>query len=198
MNVPDRAGEEEFVRRSRMGDREAFQQLVVLYGERAYRTAYALLGSHHDAEEATQDAFLKAFLHIRQFKGQSGFYTWLYRILSRTCYERVRSAGRRAMRRAISLEGSEAGQVLRVELPSPTEGPRDAAGASESLQMLRTALRALSREDYQILALRALEGLSYEDIAEALGCPMGTVMSRLYRARLRLCQALGKHAVAKN
>lgn len=188
--------EAELVVRSRRGNRDAFQGLVAIYGERAFRTAFALLGNREEAEEATQDAFLKAFQNFRWFKGKSSFYTWLYRILSRTCYERVRSKGRRMMRRALSLEGSQEpsleGAALGDTLESRTPGPREEAIRGEERRRIYEALEKLPREEYEILSMRAVEGFSYEEMAKALGCALGTVMSRLYRARLHLRQQLKK------
>lgn len=183
--------ERNLVRQAQQGDREAFLKLIQPYHERVYATAMRLLGNREDAAEITQEAILRTFWKIQTFHGRAHFYTWLYRTALNLCYRRMSDTSAKIRARAVSLndtaEGPE-GQPRELEVPDQGRSPREEALHAEEIEMVRQALRSLRPADFQILVLRELEGLSYDEIAERLGLPTGTIMSRLHRAR----EALGR------
>lgn len=141
-----------------------------------------LLGNRHDAEEICQEAFLQAFCKAAGFKGRSHFYTWVYRIMIHLCYRRLKS-------------GRKETSVDAIEVADPSASAREQAAASETISLVRRALCRLKPADFEILVLREFEELSYEELAQRLRLPHGTVMSRLHRARLALAVQLEKLGV---
>jgi RNA polymerase sigma-70 factor (ECF subfamily) len=161
--------------RLRNGDPRGLEAAYRLVGAQVQRTCLALLGNRHDAEDATQEVFLKAFERAGQFAGTSRFTTWLYRLTVNHCLHRKERA---EIRRAAPLEAVEMQHALSTE-PSPA----DAAGTREAYALVVARLARLTDEHRTILVLREIDELSYEQIAEVLSIPVGTVMSRLARAR---------------
>jgi len=189
----DSRDETRLVARARRGDREAFALLIEPYRERVYATAVRLLGNPEDAAEVTQEAILRTFWKITGFRGKAHFYTWLYRIALNLCYRRFEAKRREPQlsRPTAEAEGEEDSwpEDLAVD---PSASPRDEATSHETAAIVRQALASLNPRDFQILVLREFEQLSYEEVAQRLHIPKGTVMSRLHRARLALADQL-KH-----
>jgi RNA polymerase sigma-70 factor, ECF subfamily len=156
------------IEKCRKGDREAFRYLVERYQNQAAGHAAAILGSREDALDAVQEAFLDAFRAIGRFDAARSFYPWFYVLLRHRCYK---LAARR--KTADSLE--------EIEILAAPEGV-----SGEERIALERALRSLSNEDREIVTLKYLDGLSYDEIAERLEIPRGTVMSRLFYARRAL------------
>jgi RNA polymerase sigma-70 factor (ECF subfamily) len=177
------------VRRARAGDREAFRVLVERHQGRAYRLALRVLRDEEGARDVVQDAFLKAWGSLDRFEGRSGFYTWLYRIVMNLCLDRRR---RRQTRREV--EWSEAadaeGAALAPALSDPGAAPDEALDRSQLRGLVARAIAELPDDARRTIELREIDGLSYQEIAQALGIPKGTVMSRLHYARRRLAAAL--------
>jgi RNA polymerase sigma-70 factor (ECF subfamily) len=161
------------------GGSAAFGQLVLKYQDRLYNAVAHLLGSAEDAREVTQDAFVQAFVKLETFSREAAFYTWLYRIAFNLAMSR-----RRRQRPMFSLDGAK--EATGEEPASPLEGPSHALEREERGAQVRAALDHLSDEHRAILVLREIDGCCYETIAEILGTPVGTVRSRLHRARLEL------------
>ncbi len=184
--------EAEIVARCRDGDRSAFQMLVERYQRRAYSIAYGMLRNRDDALDAAQDAFVKVFRNIGSFKGDSSFYTWFYRIVVNVCIDRCRKKSRM---RSVEYDDTyrrrdeSFGSVPLVGNTKPMH-PGASFENAELSKVLNEALAKLSDNHRTIILLREVEGLSYEDIAEAVGCHLGTVMSRLHHARKNLQKAL--------
>jgi RNA polymerase sigma-70 factor (ECF subfamily) len=175
------------------GHPAAFGELVLRHQDRAYNLAYRLTGSHEDAADAVQEAFLKAYRAMPSFRRQSSFYTWLFRILVNEVRSKRRSGASR--RPAFSLDAAEsrsAGPIADGPAGLPSDGPDPAEQASlaERRQIVEVALQSLEFDQRTIIALRDLEGRDYAEIAEVLGCAQGTVKSRLHRARMALKDAL--------
>lgn len=164
--------------RIRRGEAAAFEELVEQYGRELYRVALGLLGNAADAEDAVQETFAGAFEGIGRFRGEASIRTWLSRILVRQA-ARVRRKKRSGIGSILKLWGE------RLEEPEHPE-TGSAAGQVERQMDVRAMLQSLSEEHRQVMVLRELEGLSYGEIASALGIPQGTVESRLYRARQEL------------
>ena len=176
------------VERVRAGDVAAFEPLVEKYRQRVYRLARNVLHDSEEAFDVAQEAFIRAFQALPTFRGQSAFYTWLFRITLNVASDRARQ--RTARGRAFGTERVEEEEWSRT-LVDPGEGPDASAARAEERRRIGRALDALPPHHRAIIMLSDLEGLSYREIAEVLGIPMGTVMSRLHNARKRLRAALG-------
>jgi len=179
------------IERCRAGDIAAFEPLVEKYRQRVWRLAYNVLRDREEAWDVAQEAFIKAYQALPSFRGQSAFYTWLYRITMNVAADRARS--RAAQGRAFGTERVPEEDWERVITdPNPGEAsPADAASRREERRKIMQALDRLSEDHRQIIMLGDLEGLSYREIADTLEIPMGTVMSRLHNARKRLRDVLG-------
>jgi len=167
----------EAVRRCRAGDGEAYRHLVERYQSEAVGHAVAVLGNREDAMDAVQEAFLDAFRALDRFDLSRRFYPWFYTILRNRCFKLA--AGRRRR---------EAESADELELLSPAPGV-----SREETLLLERALLSLSERERELITLRHLDGLSYEELAERLDVPPGTIMSRLYHARKKLREKLSQH-----
>lgn len=176
------------VERCRSGDVTAFEPLVEKYRQRVYRLAYNVLRDAEEASDVAQEAFIRAYQALPSFRGQSAFYTWLFRITINVASDRARQ--RAARGRAFGTERVEEEDWDRT-LVDRGEAPDDSAARAEERRRIVRALESLPEHHRAIIMLSDLEGLSYREIAEVLGIPMGTVMSRLHNARRRLRAALG-------
>lgn len=181
--------------RAKRGDRQAFAALAEPYRDRIYTTALRLTGNPDDASEITQDALMRTFWKLAGFHGQARFYTWLYRITLNLCYRRLDHRRREPLAQTSESSEQEADRSAespQERLPDPSESPREVAESLERSRLIRRALSALPPRDFDILVLREFEGMSYDDLAQMLRIPKGTVMSRLHRARLALAAQLSK------
>jgi RNA polymerase sigma factor (sigma-70 family) len=170
----------DLVRRAKRGEREAFGALVRRYQQRVVGVARALVHNPDDAVELGQETFIRAFQNLPNFEGRSSFSTWLYRIASNLAID----WRRREMRYPVA-RGEEAENELR-KIPSASGDSFREAARDELSRKVRGALEELTAEHREVILLREMEGLSYEEISEILGCPKGTVMSRLHYARSHL------------
>lgn len=180
------------VERVRGGDVAAFEPLVEKYRQRVYRLAFNVLRNQEDAWDVAQEAFIKAYKALPSFRGQSAFYTWLFRIVMNVAHDKARQRG--AQGRAFGTERVTEEEWERT-MPDPGEDPGAAAVRAEQRARITQALETLPEHHRAIIMLSDLEGLSYREIADVLSIPMGTVMSRLHNARKRLRAALGPLAV---
>jgi len=183
------------VERARRGDHEAFRVLVERYRDRVFRLALRVLRDEEQARDATQEAFLKAYQALRRFEGRSSFYTWLYRLVLNLCLDL-----RRKDRSGRHVEWEEERSLAVSELAGPPTGFQ--AGPERELQrgelraQLTLAIESLPDEARDTLLLREVDGLSYAEIAEVMGIPKGTVMSRLHHARRKVRAKLLESGVA--
>jgi RNA polymerase sigma-70 factor, ECF subfamily len=178
------------IERCRAGDVAAFEPLVEKYRQRVWRLAYNMLRDREEAWDVAQEAFIRAYQALPSFRGQSAFYTWLYRIVMNVAADRARSRGARG--RAFGTERvpeEDWDRVLPDQNPGD-EAPDAAAARREQRRKIEAALGTLPEHHRRIVVLSDLEGLSYREIADTLEIPMGTVMSRLHNARKRLRDAL--------
>lgn len=176
--------EDDLIREAQRGQVAAFERLVERHQAKVYSLALRLCGNRDDAADMAQEALLKAFLSLPNFRGGSSFGTWLYRITTNVCLDEMRRRSRRP-------------QTLgeREELPAyqpcdPAPGPELRALQHEERRALEAAIAALPQDFRVPLVLRDVEGLSYEEIARATGLALGTVKSRIHRARLQLRERL--------
>ena len=187
--VAEAPADADVVQRARAGDHAAFRVLVERYQGRAYRLALRVLRDEDQARDVVQDAFLKVYGSLDRFEGRSGFYTWLYRIVMNLCIDRKRRD--RSNREVEWDEETAGGSLVDPAGADPAQsGPEAEALSSELRALVARAIEALPEDARRAIQLREIDGLSYKEIAEALGIPKGTVMSRLYYARRRLQEAL--------
>ena len=182
------ADDRELIRRCQDGDVAAFEPLVEKYRQRVWRLAYQILRDREEAWDCAQEAFVRAFSSLASFRGQSAFYTWLFRITVNVATDRHRSRGARARAFGADPVPEEEWERTAVDVE---ERPDDAALRSEERERIERALDSLPPKARTIIILSDIEGLSYREIASVLNCPMGTVMSRLHNARRRLRERLG-------
>jgi RNA polymerase sigma-70 factor (ECF subfamily) len=178
-----RADDLELVRRMREGDADALRAVVERYQERVFALVHGIVRDAHEVEDVAQEVFLKVYTRIAAFDERSQFYTWLYRVAVNAAKDHVK---KRVRRPAVPLDEADA-------LPGGAENPSAGAARSETRRLVREAIDALPLKYREVLALRELEGLSYEEIAAVLDISIGTVESRLHRARSRLKRRLMGH-----
>jgi RNA polymerase sigma-70 factor (ECF subfamily) len=181
--------EDELVRRSRSGDRLAFARLVEEHQTAARRVATAIVGWGGDADDVVQEAFMKAFTRLGQFDEGRAFRPWFLTIVTNEARNRHRSSGRRA---AVALRVAAHADRQGADPPDSAGDPVRAAEAAEVRRRLATAVATLSERDREIIALRFFVELSEAESAEVLGCPVGTVKSRLSRALAHLRTAMAE------
>jgi RNA polymerase sigma-70 factor (ECF subfamily) len=174
----------ELIQQAKKGDHQAFAVLVRRYQRRLTGVALALTRNADDAAELAQEAFVRAYQNLGQFEARSSFSTWLYRIVANLAID-----FRRRESRHVVLRGEEAENELR-RLAGSGDTAFSTTFGGELKGRLRMALNELTPEHRVVILLREVEGLSYEEISETLGCPRGTVMSRLHYARMRLREQL--------
>lgn len=165
------------------GNPAAFGELVRKYQDRLFHSVYHAQGGHADAEDVVQDAFVQAFVKLASFQRKSGFYSWLYRIAVN-----IACSKRRRHRPSVSLDHD--GEPSRFEPRSNAVDPLQEITCADEVKMLRTALEELDDERRQIIVLREIDEMSYEQIAEVTSLPIGTVRSRLHRARQQLVEIM--------
>lgn len=170
------------IQKSQQGDMDAFEQLLLRYEKKVYTIAYKYMGNAEDASDLAQEALIKAYQSIGTFRGESSFATWIGRITANRCLDELR---KRKRLQTTSLDEElelEEGSVQK-EIASEKDTPEQHTIRQETVQYVQQKL-AQMREEYRlVLVLRELEGHSYEDIAEMLNCSLGTVKSRISRAR---------------
>ena len=179
----------DLLRRAQAGDQAAFGAIMRAHYERTFRLAYAIVHNEADARDIAQEVWLTVWKQLGTFRGDSRFTTWLHPIVTRKSLDHLRKR-RRWFDRFLPFN---TGETDAVEVPEPatTDDARSLHEGNETVERVRAAIAALPPKHRAVLALRELEGLSYEEIAAATGVPTGTVMSRLFHARKLLAEKLG-------
>ncbi|MDD9856931.1 MAG: RNA polymerase sigma factor RpoE [Gammaproteobacteria bacterium] len=186
--MEDQGNDNILVARVRNGDKQAFNLLVAKYQYRIRSLVSRLVADPLEQEDIVQDAFIKAYRAISRFRGDSAFYTWLYRIAVNTAKHHLVNATRRP-----PMQDIDAGDMAPMRTPPrlvEDNTPEMIRQNDQLVQTIKRAIDELPEELRQAITLRELEGLSYEDIAEAMNCPIGTVRSRIFRAREAIQQAM--------
>jgi len=178
---PDPHGDAPLVERARAGDRDAFDALVLRYQDRVYNMAFRMLQNREDALDTSQEIFLTVFRALAGFEEKARFSTWLYRVTVNRCRDELRRRGTVKHTRPASLDAAAA-----AEPASGNPSPHQAAVGRETGEVIARAIDGLPEESREVLLLRDVEDLSYDDIAAVLSIPLGTVRSRLNRARTLL------------
>ncbi len=169
------------------GNINDFEQLVTAYEKNVYNLALRMVGDPDDAADITQETFIKAYRALGSFRGDSKFSSWIYRIASNVCLDFLRSRSRRAQV-PLSFENEDA--EGEIELPDMSQNPEKVLMKKLSMEAVRRGMEKLPPKQRQILVLRELCGLSYAELAQTLSVEEGTVKSRIFRARKRLCAIL--------
>jgi len=172
------------IERTQRGNPQAFGVLVKRYMQRAYYVALGLVGSPEDALDLSQEAFVRAYRHIRTFELDKAFFTWYYQILRNLCFNFLRRKKRHVLR------FSEIPEHEVLALPSREQGPEEDLERNELQRRVWRAIEKLTELEREVIVLREFQNLSYREMAEVLQCPVGTVMSRLYNARKHLAKLL--------
>ena len=190
--TPDAADDRKLVRAAQQGDDRAFRDLVLRYQRRVYQLALGMTKDPDEAMDISQETFVRVHKYLPSFKGDSSFFTWTYRIAMNLCLDQQRRRGR--TERVDLDQGDEAEIEAAMDPPSAAlAGPQRAALNAELKGKIDEALAGLSENHRAILLLREVEGLSYEELAKVLDIRKGTVMSRLFHARLKMQNKLREY-----
>ena len=195
--LPFPAGQtlDEQVRQAQAGDLEAFDELVRAFGGTVYNLAYRMTGNPADADDVAQEVFVKLHRTIRQYRWQAKFSTWLYALAANTCRSAMRKLRRVAEAEPVSLNAEPADGRRTPEPSDPGEHPGQLLERKELRRQIEAAMAELPEDFRMAIVLRDLQGLAYEEIAAALKCTVGTVKSRLARARQRVKEKLVRQGV---
>lgn len=181
------------VERAKRGDVEAFEQLISQYEKKVVNTAYRLTGNIEDAMDVAQEAFIRAYSSIPEFRGDSSFATWLFRIVHNACLDELR---KRKRQRVTSLDepvqSSDGEMERQLAVANSSDGPEEALERVEVQRAVQESINALDEEYRIVIVMRDIQGYSYNEIAETLGINLGTVKSRLNRARNALKEMFGR------
>jgi RNA polymerase sigma-70 factor (ECF subfamily) len=179
----------ELIQRAQRGDQAAFRRLVERHQRRAFAIAMGLVRDENDARELVQDAFLRVYKGLSSFQGGSSFFTWLYRIVTNLAIDLMRKPGRRD---AELSDGQTIDEATEFPLISRIDGadPMDVLRRQEIASRIQAALDALPPYHRGVILMREVDGMSYEEMAQAMGVSKGTIMSRLFHARQKLQRAL--------
>ncbi len=180
------------VERVKLGDKRAFEMLVVKYQRRIERLIGRMVRDVDLVQDIAQESFIRAYRALPQFRGESAFYTWLYRITVNTTKKALMDMKRDPLVPEAALRSDEDGEEISRAESELTDGetPEALLASKEIAAAVNSAIDALSEELRQAITLREIEGLSYEEIAQAMNCPIGTVRSRIFRARDAIAQRL--------
>jgi RNA polymerase sigma factor RpoE len=169
------------VRRVQLGDKSAFDLLVIKYQHKIVHLVNRYVKDPSEAQDVAQDTFIKAYKALGDFRGESAFYTWLYRIAINTAKNYLLSRSRRHTDYEVEMQDAE--QIENAPQLKDIETPEDQLMNDQIIHVIRQAIEKLPEEMRIAITLREFEGMSYEEIAEAMDCPIGTVRSRIFRAR---------------
>lgn len=177
--------EQELINRSLQGETQAFEELVLQYQDKVYALAYRYMGNEEDAYDMSQEAFIKAYRSLRSFKGNSSFGTWIYRVATNVCLDELRKRKRRIVPLPLDEPlATQEGDGVDKEIADPSPTMDILYEQKEFSQYIQNLLDQLKPDHKTVIVLRDLMDLSYEEIASVLDCSIGTVKSRLSRARM--------------
>ncbi len=187
------AEDKELILRCKKGDIEAFRGLFEKYQGRNYAVAYGIIRNREDALEVSQEAFIKAYRSIKSFRGRSSFGTWLFRITTNKAIDFLRRNKKHKNLEIKDLNSIASNEITEHKLLDHRRDPGETLADKELGKEIERALDKLPPKQRAVIILREVEGLSYEEISKTLGCPRGTVMSRLHGARIKLRELLQGH-----
>lgn len=182
--------ETKLVKLASRGDKNAFEELVKANQKNVYNLALKLMKNREDASDAAQEAFLKAYLKLPSFRGDSRFSVWLYRLTYNTCIDMLRKSQQGNVV-PLNREGED-GEERELDIEDESAGPEEIYERNETRSLIRREMKRLPEEQYRVLVMREITGMSYSEIANAVSVNEGTVKSRIFRARSRLAELLKK------
>ena len=188
----DNQNDDQLIKRTLAGETDAFGTLIHRHQHRLYNAMVHFLRNESEAEDVVQDAFVLALTKLDSFKGNSQFYTWLYRIAHNAAISKLRRKRPTVSLDRHSMRGNDGDEAAGFDLQGDVDAPGDRMERSEDASRLMRAMEQLSHEHRSILILREMEDMDYETISAILQLPVGTVRSRLHRARLNLKELLEK------
>jgi len=170
------------------GDMAAFDQLVIKHKDKLFNMVFWFLGDYQEANDCAQEIFIKVFKGIKRFRFESSFSTWLYRIAINTCKNRLKSSAYRWKMRTVPLENPDSSKEgnRSYEIQNGSPSPANELEKKEKIMRIQKAVNSLPQEQNRIIVLRDIQGLSYQEISDITGLKLGTVKSRLARARMEL------------
>lgn len=189
------ADDQQLVKAAQAGDRRAFQALYQRYERKVFSVAYGFLRNQEDALDVLQEAFIKVHRYLPNFEGQSTFYTWLYRIVANLCIDHLRRSGRKRdveFDDRLRHDGQTSTVANHVGSIAALGDPSAAVKNKEILAAVQDSLGKLSDKHRAVIVMRELQGLSYADMAKAMDCSKGTIMSRLFHARRNMQKLLSE------
>ncbi|EPR13048.1 RNA polymerase sigma factor [Ruminiclostridium papyrosolvens] len=182
--------ENNLLHKARNGDTGAFEELTAVYYSKVYSICYRMLNNTEDAYEQAQETFIKAFKYIKDFKGNCAISTWLYRIATNVCLDFIR---KNKKKKVVSIEQSTFEDLkLKDSLVSDNPGPEKVAETNAQKQAIKEAMDKMNEKNRLVIILRDFMGLSYDEISDTMKIPVGTVKSRISRARNELRELLCK------
>lgn len=183
--------ENELIERIKNGNRDAFTELMEKYQTQVFNVAHGMLSDYEDASDATQEVFIKIYKSIASFKGQSAFTTWVYAICRNVCNDILRKRKKQGINMSLYGDDEDEGAPIKnIKSDAPT--PEESVEADERQRLVREAIASLKAEYREVIVYSDMQQLSYEEIAKILKCPVGTVRSRLNRARTALRKILAE------
>ncbi|MGD9321202.1 MAG: sigma-70 family RNA polymerase sigma factor [Desulfobacteraceae bacterium] len=195
-NIKKPAGEPRedaaLIRAFHEGDKAAFDRLVLKHKDGLFNLCYRLLGDYEEANDSAQETFIKVYRSLKKFRFESAFSTWLYRIAVNTCKNKLKSSAFRQKRKMVPLDNPVLGNRSQPsrEIQDESQSPAIELEKKERMKAIQEAINALAPEQKEVVTLRDIEGFSYEEVAEITGFKLGTVKSRLARARQDLRKKL--------
>ncbi|MDX2441281.1 MAG: sigma-70 family RNA polymerase sigma factor [Desulfobacterales bacterium] len=181
----------ELIKAFQAGKKAAFDELVLSHKDKVFNLCYWFVGDYQDANDLAQDVFFKAFKALKNFRFESAFSTWIYRIAVNTCKNRLKSFQYRLKKKFVHLNNTAAAKNNPgVEIADESSSPEIELGRKEKSRLIQTAINSLPTEKKAVVVLRDIEGLSYEEISSVTGFNLGTVKSKLARARQDLREKL--------
>lgn len=181
-----REEEQKIIEKVKNGDTDAFEKLVKAYEKQVYSLSYRMLSNAQDAQDAAQEAFVKAYVNLSSFRGDSKFSVWLFRLANNCCIDMLRRR-----KETVSLSAvSDDGENIVLDIPDSSPGPEDKLISREAASAIAEGIKLLPEDYRSCIVLREIGGQSYAEIAETLSLDIGTVKSRIFRARKRLLKQL--------
>jgi len=180
----------ELIKAFQAGKKAAFDELVLSHKDKVFNLCYWFVGDYQDANDLAQDVFFKAFKALKNFRFESAFSTWIYRIAVNTCKNRLKSFQYRLKKKFVHLNNTAAKSNPGVEIADESSSPEIELGKKERMRLIKAAINSLPSNKKAVVVLRDIEGLSYEEISSVTGFNLGTVKSKLARARQDLREKL--------